>query len=195
MKKLIIGSLVSAFILFAYSFASWVFLPTHAHSFKYSKGQDSILKVMDQYMTEDGAYMMPILDNTNVKAFDMEYKKACEEYQKTCIGRPFAMVFFTKKMGDMDPMMMVIGFLIYLIGSMIVCIFIGAAKHTLTTTFQRWWLVMLLACFICVVVYWSEANWMSMPWHYLQGMVIDTIVGWGLAGFWLSWYLGRPEKK
>jgi hypothetical protein len=39
-----------------------------------------------------------------------------------------------------------------------------------------------------------RANWMAEPAHALTGFVIDHVVGWLLAGFWLAWYLGKKGK-
>ena len=36
-----------------------------------------------------------------------------------------------------------------------------------------------------------EANWFGTPGHYLSGQLIDIIVGFGLAGAWMSWWTGR----
>ena len=66
MKKILIGSLVGAIILFIWSFLAWAVLPVHLHTFQYTPAQDSILQILANNNMESGAYAMPMADNRDI---------------------------------------------------------------------------------------------------------------------------------
>ena len=96
MKKLIIGSLVGAIILFVWNFLSWVVLPIHLHTVNYTPAQDSILKLLAESGMEDGAYAMPMADNRNAGAFDAAYQDARTKVMEKSKGKPMASVYYLK---------------------------------------------------------------------------------------------------
>ena len=59
MKKWLIGSVVGAIILFVWQAASWMFLPIHDDSMKYTPAQNAIMDVLSANIKEDGMYQMP----------------------------------------------------------------------------------------------------------------------------------------
>ena len=196
MKKFIIGSFVSAVILFVWSSLSWTVLPIHTCSFHYTPKQDSIMKVLNGSGMESGEYMLPTVDNRPghpVGMMNENYRKEVEELRKSSEGKSFAMLIYNKEGAHMDPMQFVRGFLIDLLSAMFVVILLAMSKDKLTTFFMRWWAVLLIGFVVVFNSYLLEWNWLMFPWHFIKGEIIDTVVEWGLIGLWLAWYI-KPAK-
>src|SRR4030095_8585413 len=94
MKRLFIGSLVGAIILFAWSFLIWGVSPLHLHTFMYTPAQDSLLKVMAGQDMATGVYNMPMVDNRKVTGMDAAYKKECHELMEANNGKPMATLYY-----------------------------------------------------------------------------------------------------
>lgn len=191
MKKLIIGSLVGTIIIFVWSAMSWMVLPIHTQSFWYTPNQDSIMKNLSANLTETGAYMIPTVDNRTCGMFDAKYQEDVEKHMKECIGKPSAIVIYTSKNEAMNGSMFAFGFLFDFIAVLCAVIILAAAGDKLHSFYQRWWMVMLIGVAIAMQGKLLDWNWMSFPWHFIRGSVIDIVVQWGLCGAWLAWYLGR----
>jgi len=190
MKKFTIATIVGALIIFIYSAMSWMISPLHTRTFHYTPKQDSIMSVLNHSSLSDGAYLMPSADNRTASPFDSKYRAAVENNMKTNANKPYAVIFYGMSK-DMDPMQYVIGILLDLFAVMFAVVIFAMAKDKLTTFFMRWWLFLVIGFIITLNSHLVEFNWMQYPWHYIKGMVVDTIMEWGLCGAWLAWYLGR----
>jgi hypothetical protein len=190
MKKFTIATLVGAIILFIYSSLSWMVSPLHIHTFHYAPKQDSIMNFLGNNLPGEGAYLLPTTDNRNVGMFDSKYREATEDNMKKNENKPIAVVFYSLS-DKMSPMQIVMGFLIDLFAVMFAVVIFVMAKDKLNTFFMRWWMFLLIGFIVALNSHLMELNWMHYPWHYMKGMVVDTIVEWGLCGAWLAWYLGR----
>lgn len=191
MKKPLIATAVGAIIIFIWSALSWMVLPVHHTTFMHTPSQDVILKNIQENIGESGVYMLPSVDNSNIKMFDAGYQKACQELHEATIGKAAAMIFYSKEMSTENPSTMVIGYSLQFIAVFIVVIFLTLLKDRFTTFFERWTAVMFFAVIVSIEGYLMAWNWMGHPWHYIRGFVIDTYVSFGLCGAWLAWYLGR----
>lgn len=191
MKKLVVASFVGAVIIFMWNALSWMALPVHLDTFKFAPNQDSVLSLLDASGIESGAYSFPMADNRNIEAFDSKYKEQCEKVFLESIGKPSAMVFFTKSTsGDMMSSFL-LGFLYVFVLAFSVTLILILASNKLHTFGGRFWLVMLIAMLFAIQGPLTDHNWMQFPWHYVRGALVDIIASWGLCGLWLSWYLGR----
>lgn len=190
MKKLLIASSVGAAILFVWSALAWTMLPLHHHTFKYTPNQDPIMEAINQNLDESGVYAVPNVDNRDIKLFDPEYKKAYKELQESMEGQPSSMIVYSKSW-NMGPSVFLYGFLFQFILAFIASLLLALVGGSLTSFFDRWWVVMLLAVFVSVQAYLMEWNWMGFSWHYVRDMIVDVMIGWALCGFWLAYYFGR----
>lgn len=187
MKKFFIASIVGTLIVFIWSFLSWEFLPVHTHSMRYTPKQDTILKVLNNSLTEPGMYMVPSPDNRNLGMMkDEKYNKEMQEMNKQNEGKPFAMVIYGSS--KMSPCQIIYGLLIDLFAVMCAVILLVMSKDKLKTFFMRWWAVMLIGFIVALNSYFLEWNWMQFPWHFIKGEIVDTFMEWGLCGIWLAWY-------
>ena len=189
MKKFIIASLVGAIIIFVWSALSWMFLPVHTHSMRYTPKQDTILSVLNNSSLETGVYEIPGVDNRNIGMWkDANYMNEMKDMNKKQEGKPFAMIIYGKGGKVMNPCQMITGLVIDLLAVMAAVILLAMSKDKLKTFFMRWWAVMLIGFIVALNSYLLEWNWMQFPWHFIKGEVVDTFMEWGLCGLWLAWY-------
>ncbi|MBI5473323.1 MAG: hypothetical protein HY961_13345 [Ignavibacteriae bacterium] len=185
MKNVIIGSIVAAVIVWLYQAMSWMILPVHTNTLKYTPQQDAILSAVTANLAEPGVYAIP---NTPPTATDEE-KQA---FQASMVGKPWALVTYSPSgmSGSMAPQM-ILGFLINFVAAFVVAYVLWKSVDKFAGFGSKLMLVLGFAVFTVFQSSLMMANWWGTPWHYLSGEVIDHILGWGLAGVWLAWWLGR----
>lgn len=193
MKKFTIASIVGTLIIFIWSFASWEVLPIHVHSFDYTKKQDSIMKMLDAILPASAAYMIPDVDNRQVESVNSDYMKAMAQCQKDMVGKPSAIIFFTKQTAAMSAMTIVKGILIDLFAVMSAITILLLAIDKLPSFFMRFWVVLLIGFIVALNSYMLDWNWMNFPWHFIKRQLVDVFVEWALVGLWLAWYF-KPAK-
>lgn len=188
MKKILIGSLVGAVILFIWSFLAWAILPLHLHTFMYTPSQDSILQVLANGNMESGAYWMPMADNRNVSSFDSKYQEETERVMTESAGKPMATVLYLKEGYNMGGSTMLKGFLFNFLAVLAASILLAPAFASMSSFFGRWWLSLVVGLLVCASGPLIQYNWLGLPWDYTVDMLIDTFLNWGITGLWLAWY-------
>jgi hypothetical protein len=177
MKKVIIATLLAGFVMFIWNFLSWVVLPVHHDSFKYTPKQDSLLTALGNGIEEDGYYYLPTVDRSKPGANEAE-AKLMEEMP----GKPWAMVMYGRQFPSMNPLQFIKGILYYLIMAFLGAVILMVGSEKLTSFFQRLWVIMLIPIIIVLDTSLESMNWMYIPWHFEKGNIIDAFVSWGLAG-------------
>ncbi|RMD75958.1 MAG: hypothetical protein D6818_00920, partial [Bacteroidetes bacterium] len=86
MKNTLIASLVAALIAFVFQAMSWMVLPIHHNSFKYTPGQDAVIEALQAHLPEDGMYMIPMPDPATTTAEQQA------EFNEAMVGKPWAIV-------------------------------------------------------------------------------------------------------
>ena len=188
MKKILIGSLVGAVILFAWSGLAWEVLPVHRTTFSYTDTatQNSLLQVMANSNLASGVYVMPMADNTKEN-----YKEEKKKMMDANKGKPWAAVQYQKEGYMEEPTTPLFGFIYDFIAVLAACILLAGGMSSSASFFSRWWLVMMVAVVICFHQHMEFYNWMHYPWNYTRDMLLDTALGWAINGLWLSWWFGR----
>jgi hypothetical protein len=182
MKKIIIGSLVGAILLFGWQTLSWTAMGLHEPALKHTPAQDAIMSTLNSSLTEEGQYYMPRLPES-------ASHEELEEYMKKNDGKPWALVIYhnTKK-PDM-PMAIGIGFLICFVCVWLCCRVISRMADR---SFFEVFLTTLTFGLVCFLFVWYMGhNWMQTSWSVLKGELIDDLAGWGLTGIWLGWWYNR----
>jgi hypothetical protein len=176
MKKIIIGSLVGAVIMFVWSFLMWAVLPCHLHTFMYTPAQDSLLKGMAESNMETGVYGLPMADNRAMSGFNNTFHEESENL---------------KEGWNMGGMTFVRGFLWNLFALMALCIMLSGTFGNTSSFFGRWWLVLLAGVLLVTQGPLMQHNWMGFPYDFTMRMAVDIFGNWAVAGLWLAWYFGR----
>lgn len=191
MKKIFIGSLVGAAIMFVWSFLMWGVLPCHLHTYMYTPAQDTLLKIMAEINLETGVYGLPMADNREMSGFNNTFHEESEKVMKQYKGKPMASLFYLKEGWNMDGMMFVRGFLWNFFAVMALCIILSGTFGNATSFFGRWWLVLLAGLLLVTQGPLMQHNWMGFPYEFTLRMAVDIFGNWAVAGLWLAWYFGR----
>jgi len=179
MNKLIIGALVGGIILFFWQFLSWTVLNLHAGNQQYTAKQDSVLAYLSTQFDEDGFYFMP---NVPPGTSPEESQAAMEKG----MGKPWAQVYYHKSMNTNMTSNMIRGLLTDIIAVLLLC---WVLLHYKDNSFKH----SILVCLSIGIIGWLVNNYTTSIWYELPAMpdLIDSIVGFGLVGVWLGWYLNR----
>lgn len=189
MKKLLIGSIVGAMILFFWSFLSWAILPIHLHTFMYTPAQDSIMSLLNNgSLPESGVYGLPMADNRNVSGFDAKFQEESQELIKKAAGQPMATIYYQKDGYNMGGSTLLKGFLFNFLAVLTLCILLAPAMSLKSSYFGRWWLMLVAGLFINACGPLIQYNWMGVPWNFTSDMIVDNFMNWGIVGLWLAYY-------
>lgn len=191
MKKIMIGSLVGAIILFVWSFLAWAILPLHLHTFMHTPAQDAVLKILAESNMETGAYFLPMADNRNVSGFDSKYHEEGERVMKENAGKPMASVYYLKEGYTMGASNMLKGFLFNFLAVLAACILLVPGFSMSSSFFGRWWLALLVGLLLSASGPLIQYNWIGFPWNYTMDMIIDHFLNWAIVGLWLAWYFRK----
>jgi len=183
MKKSIIAVLIGAIIMFVYQALSWMMLPIHKNSMKYTPEQDSILQSMQGL--EEGFYRLPnVPPGTSMSE--------AQETMKARVGQPWALVVYHESMSMAMGKQMAVGFILDLLAVwFFVWIVRKMQKQTLGSITT---MALVVGIIIILVTHLMDWNWWTTPMHYVSGQIIDALLMWLLTGLWLGWYLSRKPK-
>lgn len=180
MKKSIIGALVGAIIIFLWQFLSWTMLDLHRAANEYTPKQDSIMAFLNTQFSEDGAYMLPCLP-TGASMEDHE------KLAKDATGKPWAQVVYHKAMNYNMGANIARGFVVNLIMVWLACwIFTKLNSQSFGTIFMA-------TLFVGLIVFLNAPYTMHI-WYQTRDVnahLIDALVGWGVTGLWLGWWLKK----
>lgn len=180
MKRVLVGALVGAIIIFAWQAVARMVFQYHNAGYKHAPNSEAILSAMSG-IKEDGQYFLPDL-NHEATAEEMEAQGKAME------GKPWAIVTYhrswdtdmaTPMIRQFATMFLVLALFIWILG-----------KNTVG--FSNIFIKTLATGFMIFLAAWYPQNiWFHHPWDVLQGELIDLLVGWGLVGLWLGWWLNR----
>ncbi|MBK6566417.1 MAG: hypothetical protein IPG18_14725 [Saprospiraceae bacterium] len=176
MQKLIIGSLVGGILLFFWQFLSWGVLDLHRPTSQHTVNQDSILTCLAKNI-EPGFYFIP---NTPPGVSSEEQQK----FMESQAGKPWAQVYYHKSFNTSMSGNMIRGLLVNIVTIFLLCwILLQCKERNLKDT-------VLLSLSIGLIGYltgtYTNSIWFEFP---TMADLIDTVVGFGLVGLWLGYYL------
>lgn len=178
MKKMLIGALVGALILFIWQFLSWSVTGLHNSEMQYTENQDAILEVLTDNLDE-GSYFLPSLP----KGASAEESAA---YMNEYTGKPWATISYHAEMNNNMPMNMFRGFVVDFLAVLFLCwILLKFANLTFSNT--------LLTSLAVGFIGYLTVNYINSIWFEGNTLaaLLDVIVSWGVIGAWLGWYLRR----
>jgi hypothetical protein len=179
MKKLIIGALVAALILFIYQFISWGLINFHKAEQQYTPNQEKILEFLGENLTE-GQYFLPTY---SPGATDGEMQAMAEK----AMGKPWATINYNESFDMNMGVNMARGFAIDLVSALLLCWILLKFRDLNFSS-------ALLSCISIGLIGYFTITYLNHVWFEGNtiGYLIDAIVGFGLVGAWLGFYL--PEK-
>lgn len=180
MKKLIIGALVAALILFIWQFVSWGLVNLHKAEQQYTPNQEKIMAMLSENLTE-GEYFLP----TYPPGASQEEIAGMAE---NAMGKPWATINYHPVFEMSMGMNMARGFIIDLLSAFMLCWILLKFRDLNFST-------ALFSCIAIGLIGYLTITYLNHIWFSGNtiGYLIDAVVGFGLVGLWLGFYL--PEKR
>lgn len=183
MKKTIIGALVGGLIIFLCQFLSYALLNLHKPAQQYTEKQETILNFLKDQQLVEGGYIVPNLPET-ASSEDME------NYMKNVSGKPWASIQYHQAMDTNMTMNMVRGFITNIVIILLFCWLIYRMNAPGFST------ILLSALVVGVIVFLNQP-YTNFIWYKnfdIWASFADALIGWGLAGLWLAWWLSRDNR-
>ncbi len=181
MKKLLIGSLVGALLVFSWQAVAHMFMHHHDAAFKKAPNEAAIINALSSNLQQEGQYMVPGMDR-NASA------EAQQQHSESMKGKPWAMVtyhpVFEENMGMSSLRSFSTAFLCVLIFITLMGKSHGRFASVVLKGFG-------IGFFAFLFVWYNQNIWVQTPWDVIKGEMIDTLVAWTLCGLWLGWWLNR----
>ncbi|HET9055674.1 MAG TPA: hypothetical protein VFN30_02385 [Chitinophagaceae bacterium] len=182
MSKKIIGALVGGIIIFLIQFISWAPGEFHKSALQYTPRQDSILSYLGNQLTTEGGYYLPT-SSPNATSDEKEALLKASE------GKPWVQIFYHKEFKSNMLMNMLRGLLTDII---VVWLFIWLISKMSNISFTG---VFMSSLAVGLIVFLNSA-YTGYIWFQIFDMyayLTDAILGWGLTGVWLGWWMNRKK--
>lgn len=179
MKKMLIGALVGALVLFFWQFLSFALLGIHDSQMTYTPNQDAILEVLEANL-EEGMYFIPRAP----MGASMEKEEALMQER---LGKPWARVSYHESLSDNMGMNLLRGFVIDFVAAFLLTwLLLKMADLDMKTA--------LLTSLSVGLIGYFTINYLDAIWYESNTIpdLIDAVVQWGIVGAWLGWWLPRP---
>lgn len=188
MKRVLIGAVVGAIVLFVWQYAAWMFLGIHSmdHEPVLAK-EDAVIAALEG--TEHGVYWLPGISEADHKDPDSEGFKAWEKkYER---GPRASIVYDPEGGTPMSPKVMGMGFVINVFIVLVVALMLRAAG--IGSLFGRVVFVAGFGVFTALVMDIQNWNWMNYPNDWTRGFIIDHIAGMAILGVVLA-FIVKPDE-
>ena len=177
MKNQLIGALVAGLILFIWQFISYGPGQLHASQMQHTPNQDAVLEALSANLEDGGQYFIPNLppsatgDDQNA-------------YMQERIGKPWATVSYHASLQDTFGSNLIRGFIIDFLAAFLLCWLFGKMSNLDMKT------CLMVSVAVGLIGY-LTINYLDAIWFKGNSIpdLIDAVVGWGLVGAWLGWWL------
>jgi len=178
MGKTIIGGLVAGLILFIWQFLSWGLIDLHVSNMKYTPNQDKILNTLNENL-EPGTYFLP-------RAIETASQEEAQKAGDASIGKPWAQIYYHHDRQFSMGSNMFRGFVLdFLIGLLLCWLFLQFADPTFGKV--------LLGSLAVGIIGYLSISYLNSVWFQTNSLpdLLDAVVGFGVVGLWLGWWLNR----
>ena len=188
MIRYLIGSLVSAMVLFFWGFVFWGLSPIPYMFMHRFNDQGEVAKTLERNAPESGAYYLPFPGDA--KSTDPEVVKSLQENSRK---GPLVEVQYNKDGVEMDsPVGYAVGFGQILLSCLLVGLLLWMALPNLKAYPARVLFVFLAGVFASAAITLAEPIWFHHPWQGVVNVAVHHLVGWLLAGLVMGLVM-RPK--
>lgn len=189
MKRVIIAAVVSAVIMFVWGFLWWAVSPFPHMAMKPVPNEAGLMSSVRQHIPESGVYIFPWMpDDYN----DTAAQEAFLQVHKT---GPIGMVFVRSEGFDpMQPKVMAVGFLHFLVSTILVGFLLNSCLASMNTYFKRCGFVIgfgVCATFFCHL---SLPVWFHHDWSFWLVEAAYGCTAWTWAAFAMSGIIKPAEN-
>ncbi len=177
MKRILIGSLLSAVALFLWGFVYWNVLPFRNSIYQSVPTEASVLPQLSAAIPHSGVYLLPNVANTPNEA----------ELNKLYSAGPIAEIIFLKHGAEpFSPYMFVHGFLHMFIAAFLMGILLSLALPALATYMDRVKAVVIAGLAGSFFAHLGDPIWFHHPWNMHILHFVYDLTCWILVGLILS---------
>jgi hypothetical protein len=184
-KRIIIGGVVGAVILFAWGFVAHVVLPYHnAVTGEFqdeAKFRDSVARLG----MEPGVYVYPRKGMNMSPKTDAD-KAGHEQWMTNFRTGPVMMLVVREGMQPMAASVFVKGFVLNLLSAFLVAGLAAAAIPNFKRCITKILFVAAFGLFSCLDTHLINWNWLFVPLDYTLAYCFDSIVAWAIVGIAFS---------
>jgi hypothetical protein len=164
MSKIITAGLVGGIILWVWGFIAWVVLPLHQTTLRPIPQEAEVVNSLRGSLPEAGAYQFP--------AMPREDERVAQEAQDAAMDR----------------------LIIFILAAGIVAWFLSRSTAAAEGFISRVVYCGMIGVLIAIGTHLSSWNWMGLPGDWTTAQMIDSVVGWLLAGAGIASII-KPKLK
>jgi len=180
MKKIIVGALVGAILIFIWQTLSWAVLDLHHPYYAYTDKQDTLLHTIESSLSKEGQYMLPTVP---VGASMAEYEKCVKEKE----GKPWAIITYHTNYHVNMGTNMARELAVDLVMLLLFCWMLSKFNAPSFAT------IFLASVFMGLISFiygpYTLNIWFQGPGLKLD--LLDAIASWGITGIWLGWWMRK----
>jgi hypothetical protein len=185
MKRLLLGSLLAALVMFIWGFLFWaVPWPNPAIHTMGADAEAAVAEALRRQIPETGTYVIPNPQTTDPQTYTARHEAG-----------PVAMLFVQADgFAPMRPGVFVGGFVHMLAVAFLLGLILRIAAPVAPTYGKRVLFVLLLGL---TAALWSEIGepiWWAHPWAYHLTVFVSDVTTWGLAGLILARFATSPSR-
>jgi hypothetical protein len=190
MKRLVIGSLVAAVVMFFWGFVFWQVLPAKFAVMKGVPNDAEVMEVLKKNLPESGVYLAPYPDEA---ALSGDNKAAREELAKRHEAGPLVQITYRKEGVKMlNPLVFAAGFGHFLLSALVGALLLQFALPNLPSYLCRVGYVGLLGLFAGLFIDLSTPIWFHHPIVFPAYNFAYHATSWLVAGLVLG-AIVKPE--
>ena len=177
MKRTLIAGVVGGIVFFIWGMLAWMALPLHMSSMGGLPNESVVTQTLKASGLESGVYAAPWSDN------EEDWENPNSAWAKAHLAGPTYTVFYSAEgCAPMDPMTMLGGLLIDILGGLVAAFMLCMALPGCQTYGRRVLFITCLGVFVALIAHLGYWNWMKFSTDWTFAFVVDVIVGWALAG-------------
>ena len=163
MQKNLLLSVLAGVVLFVWGFISWAVLPWHNMVANKFTNEAAVTQALKENSPQQGVYFLPFSE---------------KDHGPNQLG---AFVNVLPQGTDMNMgKQMVTGFITQIVGAFLVLMLLGQTRGL--TYWEKVGFVALVGLIIGFVSHAPYWNWFGFPVPYILVTILDTLIGWTLAG-------------
>lgn len=187
------GAFVGALIAFMWGFVFWTVLPFSDQAITRVADEGALAESLRAHVGPSGAYALPMPEHREGMN-EAEQRAALDIWKGKHEMGPVALLFYRQEgISPMDPIVMVRGFLIGLLSSLLLAAVSAGAAGLGVPFAKRVALILGIALFASLASHAIQWNWFYLPTRYTLTVAADLIIGWTLAGLAIA-AIATPGK-
>lgn len=188
MKKTVVGGIVGGIILFVWSFLAWVLLPLHEPALHQITNEDAAILALQPLLNEKAVYIFPKNPGTSSD------KAAMDAWEAKLKRGPSGLIVYDPSGSDpMMPGQMIIGLVLDILSAWLVCWFLIRSTAFNASFVSRVAYCGMFGLFVSLFSHLMNWNWMGFPVDFTSRLIIDSLLGWIIAGLGISAVVKMPQ--